>query len=406
MPRGAAVIRYEGPRGVSWKVKYLDADGRQVKETLGREPEWDRRRAERTLGVRLADVDKGMRKPVRRTFDHLADEFEAVALEARPRKKSTVVDYKATLRNHLRPEFGSRDLVRLSQSPEAFERYAADKIKAGLSPKTVRNHLVLAGLMFRTARRWRWVNENPLDLVDKPPAGDGETETVDAATIADLIAAYLVLEADADPEERFWFEAGRRMTVVALSTGLRRGELLGLRWKDVDLLERAVSVRQQFVRNEITSPKSRAGRRTLPLGPVAADALEEQWKASRHQADDSIVFCHPSLGSPLDPSKLSTYARKTLTKAGVPDSFRPWHGLRHTALTETAAAGVPGMFVQAKAGRAHGSTTERYLHAAKTSYPDAAELAEARLFALTERRDRRAATAGIGNRLVGSSDGS
>ncbi len=63
------------------------------------------------------------------------------------------------------------------------------------------------------------------------------------------------------------------------------------------------------------------------------------------------------------------------------ESFRPWHGLRHTALTETAAAGVPGMFVQAKAGHAQGSTTERYLHAAKTSYPDAAELAEARLFA-------------------------
>src|SRR6187200_2138331 len=145
MPRGAAVIRYEGPRGVAWKVKYCDADGRQVKETLGREPEWDQRKAERALGARLADVEKGMRKPARRTFDDLADEFEQVALEARPRKKSTVVDYKATLRNHLRPEFGNRDLVKLSQSPEAFERYAADKINGGLSPKTVRNHLVLAG---------------------------------------------------------------------------------------------------------------------------------------------------------------------------------------------------------------------------------------------------------------------
>jgi hypothetical protein len=88
MPGGAAVIRYEGARGVSWRVKYADASGRQVMETLGREPEWDRRKAERALGARLADVDKGMRKPKRRTFDDLADEFEAVALEARPRKKS------------------------------------------------------------------------------------------------------------------------------------------------------------------------------------------------------------------------------------------------------------------------------------------------------------------------------
>ena len=66
--------------------------------------------------------------------------------------------------------------------------------------------------------------------------------------------------------------------------------------------------------------------------------------------------------------------------AGVGEGFRPWHGLRHTALTETAAAGVPAMFVQAKAGHAQGSTTERYLHANRTSYPAAAELAEARLF--------------------------
>ena len=56
MPSGAAVIRYEGKRGVTWRVKYADADGRQVMETLGREPEWDRRKAERALGARLDDV--------------------------------------------------------------------------------------------------------------------------------------------------------------------------------------------------------------------------------------------------------------------------------------------------------------------------------------------------------------
>jgi integrase len=291
-----------------------------------------------------------------------------------------VIDYKATIRNHLRPAFGHLDLARLSQSPEAVERYAAGKIADGLSPKTVRNHLVLLGLMFRSARRWRWVTENPLELVEKPATQDAETETIDAAVIADLFGAYRTLEADADESERFWFEAARRMTVVALSTGLRRGELLGLRWQDVDLLERRVSVRQQFVRNEITSPKSRAGRRSVGLGPVAAAALEEQYRASQHRADESIVFCHPALGTPLDPSKLTSYARKALTTAGVPASFRPWHGMRHTALTETAAAGVPAMFVQAKAGHAHGSTTERYLHPHKASYPDAADLAEARLF--------------------------
>ena len=170
------------------------------------------------------------------------------------------------------------------------------------------------------------------------------------------------------------------MTTVALSTGLRRGELLGLRWQDVELLERRLHVRQAFVRNEMTTPKSRAGRRTIPLGDVAITAFEEQFMESLHRAPESIVFSHRAIGTPLDPSKLGKYARQALSRGGVDDAFRPWHGLRHTALTETAAAGVPAMFVQAKAGHAQGSTTERYLHAARTSYPDAAELAEARLF--------------------------
>jgi integrase len=304
-----------------------------------------------------------------------------VALTAKPRKKSTLIDYKATIRNHLRPEFGENDLEALSRSPEQFERYAAEKLNEGLSAKTVRNHFMLLGLIFKTARRWRWIAENPLELVDPPPLPDVETETLNADDVAEVLRAYCELEAGEKViEERYWYAVARRMTIVALSTGLRRGELLGLRWQDVELLDRHLHVRQAFVRNEFTTPKSRAGRRSVPLGDVAAGALEEQYAASLHQAPESIVFCHPALGTPLDPSKLTAYARKALERAGVGEGFRPWHGLRHTSLTETAAAGVPAMFVQAKAGHAQGSTTERYLHAAKTSYPDAAELAEARLF--------------------------
>lgn len=81
--------------------------------------------------------------------------------------------------------------------------------------------------------------------------------------------------------------------------------MLGLRWQDVELLERLIHVRQLFVRNEITTPESRAGRWTLPLGEVAAKALEEQFASSRHLAPESIVFSHPALGTPLDPSKLT-----------------------------------------------------------------------------------------------------
>lgn len=171
MPSGACVIRYEGKRGVTWSVKFRDADGRQVRELLGGERDgWSRQKAERELGKRLDAVERGMRKPKRRTFGDLLDEFEAVSLAAKPRKKTTLIDYRATIRNHLRPEFGTEDLAKLSQRPEVFERYAGEKVKAGLSPKMVSNHLTLLGLIFRQARKWRWATENRIELVDKPPS--------------------------------------------------------------------------------------------------------------------------------------------------------------------------------------------------------------------------------------------
>src|SRR2546430_16817477 len=129
MPRGACVVEYPGKRGTVWRIIYPDADGKRVQETLGREAEgWNRKRAERALGAKLADVEKGYRKPARSTFSDLCDEFEAVALAAKPRKKSTLVDYRATIRNHLRPAFETEDLGQLSRSPEEFERYAANKL--------------------------------------------------------------------------------------------------------------------------------------------------------------------------------------------------------------------------------------------------------------------------------------
>lgn len=380
MPSGACVIRREGVRGVVWSVKFRDAEGRQVKEALGPEREgWNRQKAERELGKRLDAVEKGMRKPQRRTFGELLDEFDRVALPAKPRKRTTLIAYRSDIRVHLRPAFGDHDLERLSRSPELIEAYAADKLADGLSSKSVRNHLGLLGLIFKTARRWRWVSENPLELVELPPLDQAETETITPEEVSRLLSAY-EQKADENPEEEYWWRTARRMTVVALSTGLRRGELLGLRWMDVELLDRRLHVRQAFVLGEMSTPKSRAGRRVIPLGSHAVTALEEQFTASRHRAPQSIVFGHEALGTPLDPSKLSAFARAALKAAGIEKPFRVWHGLRHTALTETAAAGIPSMFVQAKAGHAQGSTTERYLHASRTAFPDAAELAEARLF--------------------------
>ncbi|HEY8776134.1 MAG TPA: site-specific integrase [Gaiellaceae bacterium] len=94
------------------------------------------------------------------------------------------------------------------------------------------------------------------------------------------------------------------------------------------------------------------------------------------------MFGHPQIGTPLDPSKLSrSYMRPALRHAGIVKPFRPWHDLRHTALTHEAAAGNPAVYVQLKAGHSQGNVTERYIHAAQVLFPGAAQRGEDRMFA-------------------------
>ena len=147
------------------------------------------------------------------------------------------------------------------------------------------------------------------------------------------------------------------------------------------MLEHRLHVRETIVRGKVVTPKSRTSRRTIELGPHASEVLGSVYEESRYRSDDSFVFAHPALGTPLDPSKLSRdYMRPALRKAAITKPFRPWHDLRHTALTHEAAVGNPQAYVQLKAGHSQGSITEPYIHAAQVLFPGAAAKAEERMF--------------------------
>ena len=162
---------------------------------------------------------------------------------------------------------------------------------------------------------------------------------------------------------------------------MRRGELVGLRWRSVNLLEAKIEVRETYVRGRFTTPKSKASRRVVELGPRTLAVLEKQWQCSEYRGDDDLVFGHPTKGTPVDTSKLAKrYLRPALARAGIEKPFRPFHDLRHTSLTHAAAAGNPQIYVQARAGHSQGSITERYMHAAQVLFPGAAEKSEARMF--------------------------
>ena len=108
------VWRYEGPRGIVWRIRYRDATGRRVLETLGKEPTWSRKRAETELRRRLVDVERdGYRKPERITFDEFARQWFRDYLPARNLKATTVRTYRISLERHLIPALGHYTLAQL-----------------------------------------------------------------------------------------------------------------------------------------------------------------------------------------------------------------------------------------------------------------------------------------------------
>src|SRR2546425_289294 len=157
------VWRYEGRRGIVWRIRYRDAAGRRVLETLGREPEWDRKRAEAELRRRLVDVERdGYRKPEKLTFAAFAERWLEEYLPGRGLKLTTTDGYRQTLRKHLLPYFGRYELQTLEQQPELVDRYVTLKIRQGLAPKTVVNHLLVLQVMLKRAVRWRLIQRNPV----------------------------------------------------------------------------------------------------------------------------------------------------------------------------------------------------------------------------------------------------
>jgi integrase len=106
----------------------------------------------------------------------------------------------------------------------------AAKIREGLAPKTVNNHLLTLRVMLKRAVRWRLLRANPVADVDRPRLEQPEMRILTDEEIAALWRVYQELEAEADEKRRPWWRLARTITFVALGTAMRRGELLALRW--------------------------------------------------------------------------------------------------------------------------------------------------------------------------------
>jgi len=265
------------------------------------------------------------------------------------RKRSTVGEYRSYLEVHLTPFFGQAALDKVT--PGRVEAFIAAKRREGKATKSILNYLGLLHSIFDFAGRRGLARENPVKHVDKPerPGATPDIRFLDDAELDELIAAV--------PDDRRG-PTERALYLTAAMTGLRQGELLGLRWQDIDWSAGRVRVRRSFVRGEFGTPKSRRSSRSVPLADEVAGELERHFQRSAYQADDDLVFCHPEAGDPLDRSRLLKRFKAAGKKAGL-DQVR-FHDLRHTFGTRMAGAGVALRTLQEWMGHRDSKTTAIY----------------------------------------------
>ena len=362
MPSGAAVIRYEGKRGVVWKVKWRDAGGVQVKETLGREADgWNENKAKAELRARLTDVQReGRRRPTPMTFATFAEEWLSTYPDAKGLKRSTRESYRSLVERHLTPAFGHLKLEAIDVGK--LEAYLAAKRRAGLAPRTLNRHANLLNELYVAALRHQLVRFNPVPSVERPREPRRRWTILSPAEAGRVERAFSEMVDGVDHfEERAWLEQARVVFLTVLGAGLRRGEVLGLRWSHVELADPSgavLRVRETWVRGDVDSPKSEAGERTIALGPRLAEELWQHRRRSAYSGDDERVFCHPTKGSPLDHKRYAATLRLALKRAGIERPMRPFHDGRHTSITQSAVAGLSPAALMARAGHSDFATTK------------------------------------------------
>jgi integrase len=291
------------------------------------------------------------------------------ALPATAVKPATVAYYESYVRKHLlTADFAAKPLSRLG--PADLERLYARKLADGLSTTTVHHlHAVIHRALARAVQQSE-VARNVADLVDPPAAASLQMAVLTGQQPARLLAAL-----DGERLEALY--------VVALSAGLRRGELLALRWKDVDLDRGVLSVTGSLQGTRratlaIGTPKS--GRsRAVALGPQAVAALrahracqvDERLRAGSLWTDLGLVFTN-EFGGYLSPTTLSNALDRILRQAGLPDIR--FHDLRHSAATLMLSHGVHPKVVSEMLGHASvGITLDLYSHVTPTLQREAAD---------------------------------
>jgi integrase len=319
-----------------------------------------KRDAERRIAEIIALHEKGFTiSPERITFAEFADLWlkDYVNVNLAPKTRE---GYAAIINLHLKPAFGSLPLQKLA--PVHLRNYYAQALAGGrkdnhkskegrLSKRTVLHHHRLLHKMLEDAVRWELVGRNVAEAVDPPRPEGKEIPVLSEQEITRLI--------DAAREHPY---LGMPVT-LAVTTGMRLGEILGLRWQDVELNKARLTVHQaaQVAKGEdgkqtmfFKQPKTKKSRRAVDLPEVTVRALKEhqrrqkEWRLSMGPAWQNYgLVCCLQDGRPINTGTLSTAFRKLAAQLGLAISF---HDLRHLHASLLLKAGTHPKVVAERLG--------------------------------------------------------
>jgi integrase len=273
-------------------------------------------------------------------------------------RQSTYDGYEIAVRVHIKPALGRLKLKKLT--PAHVANFYQDGLAAGFAPASVNKWHVTLHKALDQAVKWHMLPSNACEAVKAPRPAYKEMRTLSAKETRRLL--------DAARGDRL-----EALHVLAVHTGMRQGELLALKWSDVDLENATISIRRTITKSGthllLGEPKTKKSRRTIHLTEVATEALrdhlqrqmEEMERLGDLYEDHGLVFT-TEVGSLINPTNLRKRSFAALLKRAKLPPMR-FHDLRHTCATLLFSRGVHPKYVQELLGHANISITlDRYSH--------------------------------------------
>lgn len=350
-PISGHVFKRKGKRGSVWYAKYRLPDGRQLKKRIG--PAWTEKTAPPeghfTKTTARAQLDEVMRQAregtlpgmVRtgKTFRDASADWLIYCENVRDCKGSTMADYGNMVRV-LNRDFGDRKVEAITS--EDIELWVSRREG---SNRTRQKYLVCLGSIFKRAMRAYGLPRNPADIVERPRVR--RAATIEVLRPEEVLA--LVRAAHSDQDAAIFH--------TAAFAGLRMGELLALRWRDIDFTRRTIHVRENWTHGETTTPKG-GSERAVPMAEEVAERLARLGQRIQSTADDDLIFC-TERGQHVGYKSLKERYRAALKAADLRQEFR-FHNLRHT-FGSTVIRHADSREVMEWMGHADLTTTRRYL---------------------------------------------